>query len=165
MADSGAPAGPAIERSRLFWFRWLLGSSAFFVLFGIVSAVAGGVPPSSVWGGWIAAHFFAGPMPDEARTIFDFMRGPLGGTMAGHYVLQTALVAIPVRRGERWASVAIVVATVVWFCVDSGVSISHGAWFNVVRVNSFALLVTVAGVVGLELQVRRGAGLVGPQRS
>lgn len=89
--------------------------------------------------------------------MFDFMRGPLGGTMAALYVLQTALVAIPVRRGERWASIAIVLATVVWFCVDSGVSISHGAWFNVWRVNLSALVVTVGGVVALELQTRRAS--------
>ena len=145
------------DLGRLFWYRWLLGSSAFFVLFGVMSAVAGGLPPASLWGGWTAEHFFARPMPGEAQIIFDFMRGPLGGTMAGHYVLQTALVAIPVRRGERWASVAIVVATVLWFCVDSGVSISHGAWFNVLRVNAFALTVTVGGVVGLEVQARHHA--------
>lgn len=156
--DSVPAASPTVDRSQLFWYRWLLGTSAFFVLFGVASAVAGSLPPASLWGGWIAEHFFGGPMPEEAKTIFDFMRGPLGGTMAGHYVLQTALVAIPVRRGERWASVAIVAATLLWFCVDSGVSISHGAWFNVLRVNLSALVVTVGGVVGLELQARRTAG-------
>ncbi len=146
---------PRVDRAQLFWYRWLLASSGFFILFGVVSAVAGSLPPASVWGRWIAEHFFGGPMPGEAQVIFDFMRGPLGGTMAGHYVLQTALVAVPVRRGERWASGAIVVATMVWFCVDSGVSLSHGAWFNVLQVNLLALVVTVGGVVGLEIQARR----------
>lgn len=155
MPDSSSAASPPVDRSQLFWYRWLLGSSAFFVLFGIASAVVGSIPPASLWGEWIAEHFFAGPMPAAAQTMFDFMRGPLGGTMAALYVLQTALVAIPVRRGERWASIAIVLATVVWFCVDSGVSISHGAWFNVWRVNLSALIVTVGGVVALEFQSRR----------
>ncbi len=155
MRDSASRGLRSVDLGGLFWYRYLLGSSAFFVLFGVASAVLGSLPPASLWGGWIAEYFFAGPMPADAQLMFDFMRGPLGGTMAGHYVLQTALVAIPVRRGERWASVAIVAATLLWFCVDSGVSTSHGAWFNVLRVNLSALVVTVIGVVGLELQARR----------
>lgn len=121
-------------------WRVLLGMNAFFVAFGVATAWLTSLPPSSLWGGWIAQHFYQGPMPEDARVMYDFMRGPLGGTMAGAYLLQTVLVAIPLRRGEVWAWWAIASSMGLWFVVDSATSISHGAWFNVWRINTFSLV-------------------------
>jgi hypothetical protein len=126
----------------LAW-RFLLVTSGFFVVFGIATAWLGSLPPASLWGGWIAEALLARPFgADEAR-IYDFMRGPLGGTMAGYYVLQTAIVAGPLRRRERWAWSAVLAGVCVWFVVDSAASLAHGALFNVVRVNLLALVITV----------------------
>lgn len=137
--------------------------SVFFVLFGISTALLGNLPPASIWGTWVAQHVYGGPMPTRGRALFDFMRGPLGGTMAGFYVLQAALVAIPMRRGERWAAAAILAGTGVWFVVDSTVSIMHGAWFNVGFINVPALLVTVASLIAW--QHARTARLAATHRS
>ncbi len=128
------------DYSRQAPWRVLLAMNAFFVLFGISTAWFASIPPSSLWSQWIAEHFYQGTMPQDARTMYDFMRGPLGGTMAGSYLLQTWIVAVPLRRGEPWAWWAIASATVVWFVVDSAVSIAHDAWFNVFYINTFALL-------------------------
>lgn len=136
-------------------YRLLLGISIFFTLFGVTTAVAPSVPPGSLWGTWIGQYLFGGPMPEGAGTLYTFMLGPLGGTMAALYVLQTALVAIPVRRGEGWASVAIVAATTLWFVIDSSVSAAHGAWFNIWRINLPALVVTCGAVGALQWQTRR----------
>lgn len=131
-----------------FWWTWLLAWSAFFVVFGAVSAISSSLPPASFWGDWVADGLMGGTFTERERTLFDFMRGPLGGTMAGSYVMQTALVAIPIRRGEAWAWWAVLVGVFVWFLIDSSVSAFHDAYFNILRVNLFALVVTVAGLVG-----------------
>lgn len=139
-----------------FWWRWLLGWSGFFAIFGAASALLGDLPPASLWGDWVAEGLLGGSFTERERTLFDFMRGPLGGTMAGSYVMQSALVAIPIRRGEAWAWWAVFVGVLVWFVIDSMVSLAHGAYFNVLRVNLFALVVTLVGLVGCWPQMHHG---------
>lgn len=137
-----------------FWWWLLLISSGFFVIFGVLAALFGSLPPASIWGDWTAQHFFARDFTADERIVFDFMRGPLGGTMAGSYLMQAAIVAIPLRRGERWAWWAVAGAVLLWFIVDSSVSAMHGAWFNVVRINLVALTVTFAGLLGTRSMLR-----------
>lgn len=141
----------------LAW-RWLLVWSAFFVVFGAATALLGSLPPASLWTDWIADHFVGRPMSPNEAELVAFMRGPLGATMAGSYVMQTALVAIPLRRGERWAWWSILGALLTWFVIDCAVSIAHGAWFNVVRVNLVALVVTGIGLAGTWSMVGRREG-------
>lgn len=136
------------DSSGNFWWRWLLAWSVFFALFGVATAWLGSLPPAAIWEQWVANHFFGGSMPPDAQTLYDFMRGPLGGTMAGSYVLQVFIVVFALRRGESWAWWSIAAATTLWFIVDSAVSALHGAWFNVLMINGFALGVTLAGLFG-----------------
>ncbi|MGI9173964.1 MAG: hypothetical protein ACR2GR_01415 [Rhodothermales bacterium] len=56
-------------------------------------------------------------------------------------MLQAFIAAIPFRRGERWAWQAVLRGTLVWFVVDSAVSLWHGATFNVYLVNLVPVLV------------------------
>lgn len=133
---------------RLAWW-FLLAASIFFAFFGIAVAVLGTLPPASLWESWIAEALVGRPFNSGESALYDFMRGPLGGTMAGYYVLQTAIVAVPLRRSETWAWWAVMGGVCVWFVVDSAVSIAHGALFNVVRVNLIALVVTVVPLLVL----------------
>lgn len=137
----------AVVDLRGYWgWRGLMALSVFFVGFGIATALLGSLPPASIWGSWVGQHIYGGPMPERGQALFDFMRGPLGGTMAGFYMLQCVLVAIPMRRGERWAAVAIVGGTATWFAVDTAASIAHGAWFNVWLINVPAALLTALSI-------------------
>lgn len=66
--------------------------------------------------------------------------------MACSYLLQTWLVAIPLRQGQAWAWWAIASAMGLWFLVDSAVSLAHGAWFNLLYINLPAILVMYAAL-------------------
>lgn len=151
------------DLSALTSWRVLLALNAFFVLFGVATAWLSALPPASLWRAWIAAHLYDGAMSHDMKTLYDFMCGPLGGTMAGSYLLQTWLVWIPLRQGQVWAWWAIASAMTLWFIVDSAVSLAHGAWFNVAYVNLPALLVMYAALgwfarsAKLPLRSRRGA--------
>jgi uncharacterized membrane protein len=70
-----------------------------------------------------------------------FLMGPLGGTIAGSYLIQTFIVAVPFQRREAWAWHAILWPMLLWFCVDSAVSALHGAYFNIVQINLMPLVV------------------------
>lgn len=119
-------------------------------------ASLGSLPPASLWELWIGEFLLGRPLDEGEERLYDFIRGPLGGTMAGYYVLQTAIVAVPLRRGERWAWWAVLAGVGVWFLADSAVSLAHGAVFNVLRVNLFALVVTVVPLLLLRPGLREG---------
>ncbi len=125
-----------------FWYRWLLVVSVVFGLVGVLVALA---PESFFFAHWNAALaevFFAGEVPAEAAHLKTFLLGPLGGTIAGSYVLQLAIVLGPFRKRERWAHVALTASLLAWFCIDSTVSLMHGAVFNVLLINLPALIGT-----------------------
>jgi len=124
----------------------LLVVSIFLTIVGVGVAVA----PESVF---LALHtsatadaFFGGAMPDDAAAMRAFLLGPLGGTIAGYFLMQTFILMVPFRRRERWAWHAILWALVLWFVVDSTMSIYQGALFNVLLVNVWTVV-----LVGLPL--------------
>jgi len=132
--------------SFLFWHRWLLGASVFFVVFGIAAALAPDSFLFAVWIGQIDRTFFGsevlgGVITPEAKAMRGFLMGPLGGTIAGSYLIQVFVVAVPFARREAWAWHALLWPMLLWFCVDSLVSGLHGAWFNIYMINLMPLVV------------------------
>jgi hypothetical protein len=123
------------------WRRWILFGSVFFTLLGIVAAVAPHSGLFEIWIDGVDRTFFAGNTSPEARAMRGFLMGPLGGTIAGSYLMQTFIVAVPFKRRERWAWHAVLWPILLWFCVDSTVSALHGAYFNIYLINLVPLLV------------------------
>ena len=78
------------------------------------------------------------------------MMAPLGATIAGFYLLQVFIVAYAFRQRQPWAWYAIFSSTLLWFVVDSGMSLLHGAYFNVFMINLFPL-----GLFGIPLFATR----------
>lgn len=135
-----------------FWQRWLLLGSLFFTAFGVVAAVASDSGLFAFWTARIDRVFFNGAISGEARAMRSFLMGPLGGTIAGSYLMQCFIAAIPFKRREVWAWHAILWPMLLWFSVDSTISILHGAWFNVVLINVMPLV-----VFGIPLVATRSA--------
>jgi len=123
------------------WRRWILFGSVFFTIFGVVAAVAPHSVVFEIWINGVDRVFFEGRIPPQARAMRGFLMGPLGGTIAGSYLMQTFIVAVPFKRRESWAWHAMVWPMLLWFCVDSTVSALHGAYFNIYLINLVPLLV------------------------
>lgn len=137
-----------------FWDRWLLLASGAMVLVGLLLAF---FPDGPLWAYHteaLAGALFGGVLPEEAAVVRRFLMGPLGGTIAGYFVLQAFIVLGPFRRREPWAWWAITGALVLWFVVDSSMSLLHGAAFNVWMVNVGTLV-----LVGLPLALTAPAFL------
>lgn len=129
-----------------FWQKWLLTVSILFSLTGFVIAL---IPDSFLFEmhtSAIGEVFFNDSFPDEAEKLRQFLFGPIGGTVAGYFLLQTFVVYGPFKRKEPWAWRAIFWALMIWFITDSSVSIYHGAFFNVWMINIWTLI-----LVGLPL--------------
>lgn len=126
----------------IFWRNWLLGVSMLSTLMGVVIAL---FPNSFIFDlhtSAIAETYFQGAMSENAADMRTFLFAPLGGTIAGYFLLQTFIVWIPFSRRQPWAWHAVLWSMLLWFVIDSGLSIYHGAWFNVWMINIWTLLLT-----------------------
>ena len=96
-----------------------------------------------VFAGRIAGSLFAwlGFGPDDSidtDSVRDYLRLPfmvLGAVMAGWSVLMIQVARGPLRDGSRWAWLMLVQSLVLWFSLDTGMSLLLGypihALFNV----------------------------------
>lgn len=134
-----------------FWQRWLFLASVAFALFGLLAAWFPFAPFFAPRNDAIARVFFDGAWTPRVIAFHAFSAGPLGGTIAGFYVLQAFIAAVPFRRREPWAWQATLAGMLVWFVIDSAVSIAHGAAFNVYLVNLVPLV-----LFGVPLAMTRG---------
>ncbi|MEM6338268.1 MAG: hypothetical protein AAF752_16965, partial [Bacteroidota bacterium] len=134
-------------RAFRFWQHWLFYASVFFAGFGLVVALFPDAFFLAPWNAAVAETFYKATEPAEAAAFRAFVLGPLGGTIAGSYVLQAFIAAVPFARRERWAWWATLGALLVWFVIDSSLSLAHGAGFNVWMINLTPLAVFVPPLV------------------
>lgn len=135
------------EHAFRFWQRWLLYASAFFCGFGLAVALFPNAFFLAPWTTAVAEAFYSGSEPAEGAAFRAFVLAPLGATIAGSYLLQAFVAAVPFARRERWAWWATLGALALWFVVDSSLSLVHGAAFNVWMINLVPLAVFVPPLV------------------
>ena len=135
------------ERVFRFWQRWLLYASVFFCAFGLLVALFPNALFLVPWNAAVADTFYGGSESAEGAAFRAFVLAPLGGTIAGSYLLQAFVAAIPFVRRERWAWWATLGALLLWFVVDSSLSLAHGAAFNVWMINLAPLVVFIPPLV------------------
>ncbi len=115
-----------------FWQRWLLVACVGTAGFGLLLAVF----DTRVLPGFDAifarAFWAADQMPDAVVPYHRFAHGVLGATIAAWATTLSFIVAGPFHRREPWAWRAVAASVAIWFTVDSGTSLVHGAWPNVV---------------------------------
>ncbi|MEX0905504.1 MAG: hypothetical protein WD604_08760 [Balneolaceae bacterium] len=135
-----------------FWTKWLLFVSILYVIAGLIIAF---LPDSLLFAFHTSAIefvFFDGSMPEDANRLRSFLFGPLGATISGYFLMQAFIVRGPFQRREPWAWHAVLWPLLIWFTIDSGMSIYHGAFFNVWMLNIWTLF-----LVGLPLLMTRPA--------
>lgn len=130
------------DRAFVFWRRYLLVMTAVFALQGVSWMAFGSFDPFGIYSRLMARALLDAPvLTPEADAVFSFAVVPLGATTAGFFVLVHFLVRFGFARRERWSYDAVVAGVLVWFALDSTISVHHGAWFNVGLVNVPCLVV------------------------
>jgi len=126
------------------WHRWLQVVFALFILFGIVFAFFGTSSLMAPFSGPIIASFWAGGIPTpETLRFAQFTFGIMGALTVAVGVFGFFMARYALPRGEAWAWVAIVDGLILWYLIDSGLSIYTGAWVNAVFNTGFFLLAAV----------------------
>ncbi|MFO1540817.1 MAG: hypothetical protein ACKOTZ_10335 [Chloroflexota bacterium] len=131
MADGRALAGARLGRRA--WLIWLQVVLVAVLAYALVLVVAGGLATD------LFALFGFGPSPEiDTPAVRAYLALPtmvLGAVLAGWAALMISLVRGPLRDGAPWALPAITRALILWFLLDTGMSIVLGvpthALFNV----------------------------------
>ncbi|MFH5885926.1 hypothetical protein ACG2F4_16580 [Halalkalibaculum sp. DA3122] len=122
-----------------FWYRWLLAASIISAGIGLASALLPDSIIFKLYNTAMADAFSGGSFTETSDQLRRFLFGPLGGTIAGYFVLQTFIVWNGFYRRERWTWHAILWALLLWFTIDTAVSLYHRAYFNVWMINIWTL--------------------------
>ncbi|WP_424359699.1 hypothetical protein [Methanocella sp. MCL-LM] len=115
-----------------FWQKWLLAVSGIIIFFGLVIALLSWSPVFVVFNTLVNGTFWPGTGPDESIQRFTLWAyGMLGATMAGWGLTLAFIVNGPFGKKEKWSRDAIAAGVVLWFVIDTFMSVYTGAYFNV----------------------------------
>lgn len=119
--------------TRKTWLAWLQVVLVLLFLYSLVLVFAGGVARS------MFSAFGFGPSDaidtDEVRNYLELPFMVLGAVMAGWTFMMLQIVREPLRDGAAWALPALTRSLVLWFVLDTGMSLVLGfpahALFNI----------------------------------
>lgn len=141
------------ETTFQFWRKWLSAVNGLIVVLGLLIAFAGNSLLFDLHNQWSGRVFFGEEgITAEVLRFKNWLFGIIGATIAGYHLLMVMLSEYAFRRREKWAWQAMSVSLLLWFIVDSGISLYYGAVHNVILINLVALL-----LIGLPLLATRGA--------
>jgi len=125
-----------------FWQKWLYYTSIFFAFVGIAVALFNNSILFDLWNHYLKIWLsIEGEFPANLLKFKAFILAPLGGTIAGSYVLMAFIAKYPFQNREKWAWQAATFSLLTWFVIDSSLCLYHGAYFNIVLINLFTLVV------------------------
>lgn len=119
-----------------FWKNWLIVINLITIVIGLLIAFAGDSLLFQIHNEGTFQNFFEGRQPSQ--DILDFKKwlfGIIGATIVGFHVLIVFIAIYPYSRREQWTRNAIALAMTSWFLLDSFLSFSLGADYNVYFVN------------------------------
>ena len=115
------------------WITWLQVVLALLFVYAITLVFAG-----SFAGQLFSALGFGPPASIDTDAVRDYLRLPfmvLGAVLAGWSLMMIQLVRGPLRDGSDWALPVLIRSLVLWFVLDTGMSLVLGypmhALFNV----------------------------------
>ncbi len=114
-----------------FWYRWLLVVSWIIVFFGLAMALLNTTPIFDLMNNRVNPVFWgAGPVPEASALFIRWIYGVLGATVAGWGVFMVFIARNSFYQHERWARDAIFVGLLLWYVVDTSITLYFKVAFN-----------------------------------
>ncbi len=130
-----------------FWQKWLFTFSLVFVLIGIIMTFFSGSSIFSLLNQQIDPVFWG--FDSTSNSIKEYQRfiyGVLGATMAGWGIFLAFISHFPFKNREVWSRYCITTGLLLWFSIDTSISIYYKVYINVVG-NLFFLIFTMLPIV------------------
>jgi len=130
-----------------FWKVWLFVVAVVIAVFGVLMAFLNQTTVIAVFNREI--NFVFWPTGEVGRGVPEFQSwvyGVWGATVAGMGIFAAYVARYPFARKEKWARQCLAAGTVVWFVLDTSISLAFGVVFNALF-NTLVFLLIVAPLV------------------
>jgi hypothetical protein len=130
-----------------FWKVWLFVVAVVIAVFGVLMAFLNQTAVFAVFNREI--NFVFWPTGEVGRGVLEFQSwvyGVWGATVAGMGIFAAYVARYPFARKEKWARQCLAAGTVVWFVLDTSISLAFGVVFNALF-NTLVFLLIVAPLV------------------
>lgn len=127
-----------------FWKVWLFVVAVVIAVFGVLMAFLNQTAVFEVFNREI--NFVFWPTGEVGREVPEFQSwvyGVWGATVAGMGIFAAYVAHYPFARKEKWARQCLAVGTVVWFVLDTSISLAFGVVFNALFNTVIFLLIVV----------------------
>ena len=116
-----------------FWQRWLFIVGLLISVFGIMMAFFTGTVLFELFDNQINPVFWGTNEIAEATKSFQrWSYGVTGSAMASWGIFVAFIAHYPLRRKERWAWNCLLVGLLVWFLVDTFITLKFQVYFNAI---------------------------------
>ena len=116
-----------------FWLRWLLVIGMIICVFGIVMAFLSGTALFKPFNSQINPVFWGTKDVDSAvKRYQQWIMGVLGATMASWGIFVLFITHYPFRNKEKWSWNCLIAGLLVWFFIDSSISLYFLVYFNAI---------------------------------
>ena len=121
-----------------FWHRWLIVLGIMLVVFGVITLFP---PLFNAELAYINAAFWpSGVTPATAKTFYNWMFGVYAAIELSWAVLLLLILIYPFKKKEKWAWYALLGCFLIWFGIDTSVSLAFGFYLNAINNGIFFLL-------------------------
>lgn len=128
----------------LFWRRWLLLVGLAITVFGVMMALFSGTQSFDLFSQPINPAFWNVNGPGENAKLFQqWVYGVWGATIAGWGILIVFIARYPLARKEVWAWNCLAAGILIWFGLDTSLSVFYKVYFNA-AINAVLLILTMA---------------------
>ena len=114
-----------------FWQRWLFVVGLVIAAFGLVMALLNSTRVFELFNRQIDPVFWVdGAMPEAAARFRQWVYGAWGATVAGWGIFVAFIAHYPFRRREEWSWNCLAAGLLVWYLVDTAISLCFRVYFN-----------------------------------
>lgn len=138
-----------------FWHRWLLTVYVAFVVFGLAFAIFGTSAAMSPYVGPVLDSVWPGGIPSEAQNFAVLAFGIAGALTAALGELGYFVTRFAIAKRESWAWNGLLASLVLWFVVDSAMSVYAGAAINA-AFNTVFFLLALIPLIGIRRHLEPG---------
>jgi len=125
-----------------FWQRWLFVVGVIVSVFGVMMALLSGTPLFDLFNRQIDPAFWStNTVGDATKQFQQWIYGVWGATIAGWGIILTYIARYPFSKKERWAWNCLVFGLLVWFVLDTSLSVFYKVYFNAAFNTALLILV------------------------
>lgn len=129
-----------------FWQRWLFVYGLMISIFGVFMAFFSGTIFFELFNNQINPVFWGVEnIPATTRTFQGWLYGVSGSIMTGWGIFLTFIAYYPFKMKEKWSWNCLISGLLVWFVMDTSISVYFNVYFNVL----FNSLIFILGLLPL----------------